>query len=306
MPLGLPTQMESFMQTIKIAFSDFWGTFEPTNNYFWHLLRKYSGQEVVLDYNNPDLVIYSVFGENHRKYTGCCPKIRFSGESHLESDYAEQCDLSLSFQSGGPKQYRLPLWVLYIDWFNTGHPGLVPYAPLFQDRTYLLKYKQPDKFCNFIYNNPAEGSPRQQLFHEISKYKRVDSYGRLFNNMGILGGNESTKLMIQRQYQFSLALENICSPGYVTEKLLHALVAGTIPIYWGDKAAYSDFNPLSYYWATAAVDIDIEFIPEFIKIFDCPEGLTECFSEPIFFNNKINPAFEPHSVWGEIKKCLLI
>ena len=37
------------------------------------------------------------------------------------------------------------------------------------------------------------------------------------------------------QYRFVLCMENFNDPGYVTEKLLNALLSGAIPIYYGSK-----------------------------------------------------------------------
>ena len=42
--------------------------------------------------------------------------------------------------------------------------------------------------------------------------------------------------------KFVLAFENSSSPGYCTEKLFHAKVAGAIPIYWGDPLVMNDFE----------------------------------------------------------------
>lgn len=41
------------------------------------------------------------------------------------------------------------------------------------------------------------------------------------------------KLCVMRRFKFAAAFENDVTPGYVTEKLLHALIAGTVPIYAG-------------------------------------------------------------------------
>lgn len=43
-------------------------------------------------------------------------------------------------------------------------------------------------------------------------------------------------------YNFVLAMENTSSPGYVTEKIYNALLAGCIPIYFGDKITKRIFN----------------------------------------------------------------
>lgn len=42
------------------------------------------------------------------------------------------------------------------------------------------------KFCNFIYSNNNAPAIRNNLFKEISKYKQVDSWGKVLNNMGML------------------------------------------------------------------------------------------------------------------------
>ena len=34
-------------------------------------------------------------------------------------------------------------------------------------------------------------------------------------------------------YNFTIAFENCDHPGYITEKIIHAFIAGTIPLYWG-------------------------------------------------------------------------
>ena len=34
--------------------------------------------------------------------------------------------------------------------------------------------------------------------------------------------------------------------GYTTEKLVHAMAAHTIPIYWGNPQVSEDFNPKSF------------------------------------------------------------
>ena len=51
------------------------------------------------------------------------------------------------------------------------------------------------------------------------------------------------------QYNFCLAMEITKAPYYGTEKILNALLAGCIPIFYGTKVALEIFNPraLIYY-----------------------------------------------------------
>lgn len=100
------------------------------------------------------------------------------------------------------------------------------------------------KFCNFIISNFFHASTdRVDFFYQLSKYKNVDSGGRAFNN---IGGPIKNKLTFQVNYKFSLAFENTSSDGYVTEKILDAFLARSIPIYWGSKSVQLDFNTKSF------------------------------------------------------------
>lgn len=96
------------------------------------------------------------------------------------------------------------------------------------------------KFCNFIYSNPNANPFRDILFDKLNLSKKVDSLGMYNNNQ-----NQPFKLIksinwrrevidIQKNYKFSLSIENTLMDGYTSEKLTNALLAGTIPIYWGN------------------------------------------------------------------------
>jgi len=47
---------------------------------------------------------------------------------------------------------------------------------------------------------------------------------------------------IYPRYKYCLVMENTKTDGYVTEKLLHALLAGCLPIYYGSKDVYKIFR----------------------------------------------------------------
>ena len=44
------------------------------------------------------------------------------------------------------------------------------------------------------------------------------------------------------EYKFYLAFENTKSPGYITEKIVNAMLAGVIPVYWGDESIFEFVN----------------------------------------------------------------
>lgn len=112
-------------------------------------------------------------------------------------------------------------------------------------------YRQKDKFCNFIYGNSNGHIMREKLFYAISKYKRVDSLGSFLNNIEIKNTRKDKNWLeisidLKQDYRFSIACENAIFPGYTSEKLLTSILAGTIPIYWGNDAVSNEFNEASF------------------------------------------------------------
>jgi hypothetical protein len=59
---------------------------------------------------------------------------------------------------------------------------------------------------------------------------------------GQVGNWEKEKIKLQSNFKFSIAIENASYSGYTTEKLLTSIVAGSIPIYWGNPDVGKDFN----------------------------------------------------------------
>lgn len=105
------------------------------------------------------------------------------------------------------------------------------------------------KFCNFLYSHKVPY--REAFFTALSKYKKVDAPGASMNNMpGIDALYNGDKWEVKRQflspYKFTIAFENDTFPGYQTEKLYDAMIAGCIPIYCGDPFVGETFNTKSF------------------------------------------------------------
>lgn len=150
--------------------------------------------------------------------------------------------------------------------------------------------KEKSMFCNFIYSNNSGDSIRKEIFDRVSEYKFVHSGGYWLNNIGhrIEGspGNYEAKLNFQRECKFTIAAENLTSPGYNTEKLLHAFIANTVPIYWGDPLIEDIYNKKAF------LDINDygsmkEVVERIIEIDNNDELYMEMINEPIF-----NPEFD--------------
>ena len=105
------------------------------------------------------------------------------------------------------------------------------------------------RFCNFIYSHESEF--RDNFFHLLSQYKRVDSLGACLNNTG----TKSTRMQkdwytlsigLKSGYKFTIAMENATYKGYTSEKIISSLQAHTVPIYWGDPAVAEVLNPKAF------------------------------------------------------------
>lgn len=132
-----------------------------------------------------------------------------------------------------------------IQWHNFDPQLLI--KPATADTESLLKGKT--KFCNFLYSNPVPY--REAFFKQLSKYKKIDAPGNSMNNMPKidhlhLGNKWGIKRSFLQQYKFTIAFENDLFPGYQTEKLYDPMLAGSIPVYFGDPCIGDIFNTKSF------------------------------------------------------------
>lgn len=267
---------------MKITFSDFWQypkAFDPNNNFFIHIIRDLFEDVEVVEPEDADVMFFSLFGNENGRYKDC-KKIFFTGEN-VRPNF-KRCDYSLTFDTDEHegKNFRLPLWYLYIDWFEVNsydNPDwLIPESYLYNDNEFTEKKK--DKFCSIVYGKQIE-SRINAIQNISSNYKQVDVFGKANPNYYLPDG-EKYKLDLISNYKFSLCYENSVTPGYHTEKLLHGKVAGNIPIYYGDKSIGEDFNPDCF---INAVDMsDEELIQKIIELDQSDNLYNKMAKEPIF------------------------
>jgi len=213
---------------IKIDFSDFWGGFDKTNNYFYNLLKEEFDIEIS---SNPDYLFFSIFGNSHQNYK--CIKIFYTGENIAPP--LGYCQYSFSFDYlNDSRNYRLPHYLLYDGYYELARPKIIEDS---------LANR---KFCNFVASN-GNCQERNQFVIELSKYKKVDSGGRWMNNIGYA---VSDKRKFQSEYKFSIAFENNAYrpqfPGYTTEKIMEPMTVNSVPIYWGNPLINNEFNTKSF------------------------------------------------------------
>lgn len=226
------------MKKIKIGFTD---THDHLAAFFNHVLGMRFDVEIVKE-DTPDFLIFGDrnFGNDNLNFDrDKVTKIFYTGENQRPEDY--DCDYAITFDHNySPWHYRLPLWVIYL--WALKHVHKSEY-----DKNSILKnnVKPKTDFCSFVVKN-ANPQERKNFYHKLSEYKKIDSGGDLFKNVeGKLDG-EVAKIDFLSSRKFNLCFESYSHPGYVTEKILHAFLAGTVPIYWGSETVEADFNPKAF------------------------------------------------------------
>jgi len=211
---------------IKIKFVDSHTAFDDRDNEIVDILRKH----YLIEYSdNPEYLFYSAYSTNFINYN--CIRIFYTGENICPN--FNDCDYALGYECMrfGDRYLRYPSYFAYKDLL------LKAYVKHHLPQDVL---KQKTDFCSFVYSNIGADPIRESFFHKLNQYKKVDSGGRLFNNVG---GPVADKCEFERKHKFSIAFENGSHDGYVSEKILGAFAAQTIPIYWGSPSIAIDFNP---------------------------------------------------------------
>ncbi|OQP66901.1 hypothetical protein A3860_00590 [Niastella vici] len=257
------------MDRIKVNFTDFWPSFRVRDNYFFNLLSKYFQLEIS---DEPDILFFSNYGYRHLSYS--CHKIQFFGEN-IRPDF-RIADYVLSFDYlDHPRHLRFPLYVLYFD--NEYTVDKLVRKKSADEIEALMQRKK--KFCCFIVSNPKSDT-RIDFFHKLSTYKKVDSGGRVLNN---IGKQVADKLSFVNEYKFIIAFENSSHPGYTTEKVLEPMQVNTVPIYWGNPVINQEMNTKSFinYHDYNSFDALMERIIEI----DNDDNLYKQYLEECLFND---------------------
>ncbi|MCR5651302.1 MAG: hypothetical protein K6F86_09005 [Lachnospiraceae bacterium] len=215
---------------IKYNYADYYMEDTIKADFLGHFLKDH-GMECEMS-DTPDyLLCYRYTGDTFLKYDGV--RIFWTGED-VSPDF-NLVDYAIGFDhiSFGDRYFRRPLYLGYKeDW------ELAKKKHLNVDRS-----AHERKFCNFVYSNGNAVRQREDFYHILSKYKKIDSGGRYLNNVG---GPVDNKCEFQKNYKFSIAFENASTPGYVTEKITQAFAAGTVPIYWGNPLVADEFNTKAF------------------------------------------------------------
>lgn len=281
---------------LRVAFAYFWPGFTPDRfrAFFPFVYEKYD----LVPSANPEVVFYSVFSPQFRPYAdaraiepvarlrpGNYLRVFFTGEN-FEPDMAN-CEFAMTFSAlaDHPNHLRLPLWVYEDRGWGYGPELLVKRG----QTDWESVAREKTAFCNFVYLH--EVPFRDAIFRRLSAYKPVDAAGRHLNTMNgwtvpMAPNRVAGKIEFFRRYKFTLAVENTVWPGYMTEKLVDPMFAGSIPIYVGDPQAQRSFDPASYIDSTCFPTM--KEMMEFVRAVDNDRDLyLKMLAAPFYRNNTI-------------------
>ncbi|MGE9297292.1 MAG: glycosyltransferase, partial [Puniceicoccales bacterium] len=165
--------MSAVRPTVKVAFVDFWETFDPANHYLMQQLRKVANVELS---DSPDFGFYSDGpGGAHQQFYAV--KIYVAIEDRVPN--FRQCDYAFTFREMRDERHlRLPFYV------TVGQGA----APLIRGdeaaEAKLLGHRS--RFCAFVVSNanPRRTARRLSFFHKLHAARHVDSGGKALNNVG--------------------------------------------------------------------------------------------------------------------------
>ena len=239
------------------------------------ILEKKLNSIVDIREENPDYLIYDVFGCKHmsEKYKNSVKIAKYSENiipDFSEADYA----ISQAHIIYLDRYFKYPSFIWRLKKFNNTNV-----VNIFNFIKNVKKYK----FCAAVISNHGNNSLfRLDFIKQLNNYKHVDMGGKFSNDIGRYVKN---KIEFLKAYKFSISMENSNGDGYISEKIIDSFLAGTIPIYYGDYLIDEYINPKVYILIKGEKDIHKKI--DYIKKIDKNDSLyNSIIKEPIFINDK--------------------
>lgn len=237
---------------VPVSIHNFWSDNRP--NWFCYFLRAQLGLNIRLVRGDAYMAFFSLFGPRQKVLDSKARvKVFYAGENVHRGryrEYEDHClgnvDLALGFDRiHAPNYLRLPIWMLELFKRADFAHGRITHNAITKriHAINALPTHPRKRFCALIAGHDSH--PRREMHDVLCRIQPVSCPGSLFHNDPLLKQQYSNdKLLYLRDFRFTICPENSSYPGYITEKLLHAFLAGCIPIYWGDvQLEPGVFNP---------------------------------------------------------------
>ena len=281
---------------VLISFHGFWGRFfenEQNNiSFFIELFSEIPNVYFIKDADESTILVNSLHSKQEKREGKI--NILFAPEPHWSAE-----GWSLVLAGIDETKYHnginIPLFVSYL-YCGNFLPRCINRSP----RTNV-----PSKFCCWIVSNDR-CIERNNIFHTLNLYKKVDSVGRAFNTSGYLladdwGSDNFFKFI--SQYKFVICGENTKIDQYITEKIFHGYLSQTLPIYWGTDYAKNVFHPDSYLNLENATSEGYHnLIQKVIEIDNDDSKWLKMVNSPVFINNTLLEELTMNSLKTRVAK----
>lgn len=271
----------------SIGYFHFWETFQSGNS---ECARKFFNP-LLLPFQNKmerQVCVVNVFPEwppHIMEMNRHCYWISHSGESYTQplKDGLYDAHLIMEETNLAKRIISCPLFSIYAYEENA-------WPRLMEPRT-LPTPNPKTKFCAMTVSNDR-GIVRNKFFNLLNGIRKVDSMGNCFNNMAgykLPKGKENCPITLG-SYQFILCFENNIKTHYLTEKLLHAYLAGAIPIYGGAKIAQEWLNPNAFLYLEEDTPQAMEKLArQVLYLADNEEAYRKIYEQPLLRTKQIPP-----------------
>lgn len=251
--------------------------------------------------------VYSVFGETPQSKNPNSLYVQFSGESYYN-------DTSLFDINFVPSDIFLSnIIVLPFSSYYCQTNAEIDIDRLVNKRILTKgELDNKNKFCLFSVSNPSCEARNNFFLTLSSKYKQVDSIGKLYNNLpdiDIPRNSYSSKEYLDfiNRYKFMICFENVSKPNYFTEKLINAYYNNTIPIYWGctNIDEYVNIDSILYLKPDFTQE-DVDELIQQIILLDNNDDLYKKKYDSFFFKDGILPdSFDMNKLRKQVNHVLL-
>ncbi len=227
---------------ISIFFNGFWSGFHDHTNavndkFFIELMKQVYNEDVTVTFNIDEanvLIENTQIARSFREYKEWRHTYLFSGESYIHAD-KDKYSCVLYGQRCHKNVINCPLYIPYI--YSSYTENILTNS--IDHRTDV-----PKKDILVIISNPS-GHMRNAIIEKLGSKFNITFAGNYKNNIG--GAlpyyyNSKEFLDYVKEFKYILAMENSEEDTYITEKIMHGILAQTIPIYWGSKQVSRYFN----------------------------------------------------------------
>ena len=285
---------------MKVHFNAFWdGFLEKTNqnhcDFFLELLKRVFKEECTVGtFEDSDILVESLFGKSIAKQRDWRYKIQFSGET-VKVDNSDDQDALLG-TADYPKSVNCPLFVSQT-WCTC--PS-VHYA--FPPKTEAII--PPIQAVLVLITNPTSEKRTRVLDRLHAANIPVAYAGGFRQNVPRLLCQQGTPEFHDqvKECRFIASFENETMDHQITEKMLHGLNAGIMPIYWGCKKITEYFNEKRFINVKDHESDD--WIKELIHLFTDNDAYRKKLKETVYENGTCKVTID--TVAEDLRKMLSV